>query len=137
MIRPRPSHHQQGEHRATVEYPGGEGEEIDERVDAAGEYHGTGHQRVEDQTRGGGEATHVHVAETVHEVALARGREAEPTRGEEGAVGRAKRAHGHGEGHQPGHHAQDAVAECLCFCRRGREKVVFCYRSFDAALSFK
>ncbi|KAL7303509.1 hypothetical protein TKK_0003675 [Trichogramma kaykai] len=113
MIRPRSPHHQQRQHRTAVEYPGGEGEEVDERVDAAGQDHGAGDERVEDQARGRGEASHVHVAQAVHEVALTRGGEAQTARGEQGAVGRAEGRHGDGERHEPGHHAEDTVAESL------------------------
>jgi hypothetical protein len=55
----------------------------------------------------------VNKGQDVDEVALAAGDVTEPSRRENGPVGRPEGGDGHGEGHQPGKHAKDSGSECL------------------------
>jgi len=41
------AHHDQGQHRSAVEYPGGEAEEINQRINRAMQHHCRGNQRLE------------------------------------------------------------------------------------------
>jgi hypothetical protein len=49
-VAPRATHHDQREHCTAVEYPGGETEEVDQRVDGTGTNHGHGYQRLKHTT---------------------------------------------------------------------------------------
>lgn len=54
----------------------------------------------------------MYVRQYVEEMTLSAGGEAQSSCGEKGAIGRAKSRNGNRQRHQPGHHPQDAVAEC-------------------------
>lgn len=74
------THHDQGQHRATVEDPRREAEEVDQRVDRTVQDHRTGNQRVENQSRSRCQTAHVHVRKDVQQVSFTASRETQSAR---------------------------------------------------------